>query len=50
VATFQEAGFKKMASTERNHPYYDLWIVAAKEDLKDEELFELAKLHFPIVS
>jgi len=49
VATFQGAGFKKMASTERNHPYYDLWIVAAKEDLKDEELFELAQLHFPIV-
>jgi predicted SAM-dependent methyltransferase len=24
VATFQIAGFKKMASTERGHPYYDL--------------------------
>jgi predicted SAM-dependent methyltransferase len=49
VATFQEAGFKKMASTERGHPFYDLWIVAAGDGIQDEEILELAKIHFPIV-
>ncbi len=36
IATFQQAGFKKMASTERGHPYYDLWIVAANDKIQDE--------------
>jgi predicted SAM-dependent methyltransferase len=49
VATFQEAGFKKMASTERGHPFFDLWIVAAVEEMQDEEILELARIHFPIV-
>ena len=49
VATFQEAGFKKMASTERGHPFYDLWIVAAGDEMQNEEILELAKIHFPIV-
>ena len=49
VATFQIAGFKKMASTERGHPFYDLWIVAAVDEIQDEEILELAKIHFPIV-
>jgi hypothetical protein len=39
-----------MASTERGHPYYDLWIVAASDEIQDEEILELAKIHFPIVN
>ena len=49
VATFQEAGFKKMASTERAHPFYDLWIVAARGEILDKDILELAQIHFPIV-
>lgn len=49
VATFQEAGFKKMASTERGHPFYDLWIVAAGGEIQDKDILELAQIHFPIV-
>lgn len=49
VATFQEAGFKKMASTERGHPFYDLWIVAARGEIQDKDILDLAQIHFPVV-
>lgn len=49
VATFQEAGFKKMATTERGHPFYDLWIVAAGGEIQDKDILELAQIHFPVV-
>jgi SAM-dependent methyltransferase len=48
VATFKDAGFKKVASTERSKPCYDLWIVATGHDVQDEEILELAQLHFPV--
>jgi ubiquinone/menaquinone biosynthesis C-methylase UbiE len=44
--TLQAAGFKSVASKKRGAPYFDLWALATKADLKEEELQLLAKTHF----
>jgi hypothetical protein len=45
-ATLQSSGFKKVASMKRGAPYFDLWALATKADLNQEELLSLAKIHF----
>jgi hypothetical protein len=45
--TLQAAGFASIASRRREHPHYDLCAVASITELKEEELRELATLHFP---
>ena len=44
--TLQSSGFKRVASMKRGAPYFDLWALATKEDLNEEELLSLAKNHF----
>jgi ubiquinone/menaquinone biosynthesis C-methylase UbiE len=44
--TLQTSGFKSVASKKRGAPYFDLWALATKADLKEEELRLLAKTHF----
>ena len=45
-ATLQASGFKSVASMSRGHPYFDLWALATKAELNEEELLALAKTHF----
>ena len=45
-ATLQSSGFKRVASMKRGSPYFDLWALATKADLNEEELLSLAKNHF----
>jgi hypothetical protein len=35
-----------VASMKRGAPYFDLWALATKADLNEEELLSLAKNHF----
>jgi len=44
--TLQSSGFKRVASMKRGSPYFDLWALATKADLNEEELLSLAKNHF----
>ena len=44
--TLQASGFKRVASMKRGDPYFDLWALATKEDMNEEELLSLAKNHF----
>lgn len=44
--TLLYSGFKRVASMKRGHPYFDLWALATKADLNEEELLSLAKNHF----
>ena len=44
--TLQASGFKRVASMKRGDPYFDLWALATKADLDEEELLSLAKNHF----
>ena len=44
--TLQSTGFKRVASMKRGAPYFDLWALATKADLNEEELPSLAKSHF----
>jgi len=44
--TLQSSGFKLVASMKRGAPYFDLWALATKSDLNEEELLQLAKNHF----
>ena len=46
TGTLQSAGFKRVASIKRAAPYFDLWALATKADLNEEELLSLAKNHF----
>jgi predicted SAM-dependent methyltransferase len=46
TATLQASGFKTVASMSRGHPYFDLWALATKAELNEEELLALAKTHF----
>ena len=46
TATLQAAGFKSVAAMARPHPYFDLWAVASKEALAEEQMMALAKEHF----
>jgi predicted SAM-dependent methyltransferase len=45
TATLQAAGFKSVASMSRGHPYFDLWAVASKEVLPQEQMKALASEH-----
>jgi len=44
--TLQSSGFKRDASMKRGAPYFDLWALATKADLNEEELLSMAKNHF----
>jgi hypothetical protein len=44
--TLQSSGFKRVASMKRGAPYFDLWALATKADLIEEELLSMAKSHF----
>ena len=46
TATLQSSGFKRVASLKRGVPYFDLWALATKADLNEQELLSLAKNHF----
>jgi predicted SAM-dependent methyltransferase len=46
TGTLQSSGFKRVASIKRAAPYFDLWALATKADLNEEELLSLAKNHF----
>jgi tetratricopeptide (TPR) repeat protein len=45
-ATLRSSGFKRVATMKRGAPYFDLWALATKSDLTEEELLQLAKNHF----
>lgn len=48
-ATLQACGFKSTATMARGYaPYFDLWAIASKSLRTEEQMRELAKLHFPI--
>ena len=45
VCTLQAAGFKSVATISRGYPYLDLWAVASKEALAEEQMKALAIEH-----
>ena len=45
TATLQASGFNSVATTSRGYPYFDLWAVACKEELSQEQMQALAQLH-----
>jgi SAM-dependent methyltransferase len=45
--TLLGCGFKTMASCRRGSPFFDLWAIASKNALSEEELRALAAGHFP---
>jgi predicted SAM-dependent methyltransferase len=47
AATMQGAGFKQSATIKRPAPFFDLWIVATKLEIPNENIVALARLHFP---
>ena len=44
---FLSAGFAKVATAARSAPFYDLWIIATKSKVTDDDLRRTAELHFP---
>ena len=44
--TLKASGFKSIASMRRDAPYYDLWALATKSNLNEEETRTLAKTYF----
>jgi uncharacterized protein (DUF427 family) len=44
--TFQGSDLKSVTSMKGGAHYFDLWALATKADLKEEELLSLAKNHF----
>lgn len=47
IATLREAGFARVVSGARPHPHYDLWAVATKAELNEDELRKIALPHLP---
>lgn len=47
VGSLQAAGFQKTASLRRENPFFDLWVVATKQNMDDNALKALAAQHFP---
>lgn len=47
TSTMQTAGFLKSASLKRGNPIFDLWVIATKGPMDDDQLLALAKSHFP---
>jgi predicted SAM-dependent methyltransferase len=45
TGTLQAAGFKSVAIMSRAHPYFDLWAVASKEALNEEQMKAMAAQH-----
>lgn len=41
-----DSGFKKVATMKRGAPYFDMWALATKADLLEEELLSLARTYF----
>lgn len=41
------SGFESVIATHREHPCYDLWIVACKSNTSEEDLQTICKGHFP---
>ena len=46
VAAVRAAGFVSV-SARRRDDYFDLWLLATKTKLSEQELFQLALEHFP---
>ena len=44
--TLQASGFVQVASMQRGAPYFDLWALACKQKMHDEDLQVLAQIHF----
>lgn len=47
IGTLRANGFASVACRRRQHPHYDLWAVASKKPMVDDELRALALAHFP---
>ena len=47
AGTIKEAGFVSIASMKRGSPIFDLFAIASKQEMSDEAIRTLAKLHFP---
>jgi predicted SAM-dependent methyltransferase len=45
TATLQASGFKSVATTARGYPYFDLWAVASKVELAEDQMQALAVEH-----
>lgn len=45
AGTLQASGFKSVATLSRGYPYFDLWAVASKEALSEEQMLALAIEH-----
>lgn len=46
--TLKAAGFKSVATYARGYaPFFDLWAIASKCKMSDEDLLEVAREHFP---
>jgi predicted SAM-dependent methyltransferase len=45
IGTLQAAGFKSIASKARGYPYFDLWAVASKTELSEDQMKALALEH-----
>ncbi len=43
---FLDGGFNKIAVMDRPRPYFDLWLIASKARIDDEEIGEIARAHF----
>ena len=43
--TLQASGFKSVATMSRGYPYFDLWAVASKDALSEEQMKALATEH-----
>ena len=48
AGTIKESGFGNVASMRRGDPHYDLFALASKADMPNEELRVLAMQHFPL--
>ncbi len=47
--TLQSCGFKSVATMARGRaPFFDLWALASKSERSEDQMRELAKLHFPL--
>ena len=46
AGTLKTSGFNLVASKKRGAPYFDLWALATKSQVSEEELLSLAKIHF----
>lgn len=48
TATLQANGFAMVAAARRAEPHFDIWAVASKSAIAEEELRQLALKHFPL--